>query len=127
VIPAIRRANFIAYSVVTSFYPDALRCAKELEPQLATLLDPSPQDGSLTAREICAQTLAAHANVVSYDFQFVSKEVARETELAGLALWPWAPNTPAEISQMLALGVPGIMTDRPDILNAALAKPDSPL
>jgi hypothetical protein len=44
----------------------------------------------------------------------------REAELTGLALWPWAPNTTAEISQMLALGVPGIMTDRPDVLNETL-------
>jgi glycerophosphoryl diester phosphodiesterase len=122
VVDAIQRANFVPFTVLTSFFPEALRRAKTLEPHLATLLDPSPQDGSLTPREICEQTLAAHANIISYDFQFVTGEVAREAEWTGLALWPWSPSTTKEISRMLALRVPGLMTDRPDVLNATLKK-----
>lgn len=120
-VNAIQRADFVPFAVLTSFYQDALRRAKQLEPRLATLLDPSPQDGSLTPREICEQTLASHANIISFDFEYVTPQVMREAELTGLAMWPWAPNTPEEISRMLALNVPGIMTDRPDVLNATLA------
>ncbi len=127
VVNAIQHANFVPFAVVTSFFPNALRRAKQLEPHLATLLDPSPQDGSLTPREICEQALAAYANIISYDFQFVTRAVVREAELTGLALWPWAPNTLKEISTMLALNVQGIMTDRPDVLNATLQSPISNL
>ncbi len=119
-IAAIQNAGFVPYAVVTSFFATALRAAKKHEPRLATLLDPSPQDGTLSPREICEQTLASGANLISYDFEHVTSGVVREAELTGLALWPWAPNTPQEIQQMLALGVPGIMTDRPDVLNAAI-------
>jgi glycerophosphoryl diester phosphodiesterase len=119
-VRAIHDAQVVPFTVLTSFYPDALRRAKQIDPRLATFLDPSPQDGSLSPRAICEQTLAAYANVISYDFQFVTEAVAREAELTGLALWPWAPNTQAEISRMLALRVPGIMTDRPDVLNETL-------
>jgi len=122
VVSAVQRADFVPFAVITSFYANALRRAKQLEPRLATLLDPSPQDGSLTPREICEQTLAAHANIISYDFQYVTRAVAREAALTGLALWPWAPNTPQEISSLLALDVQGIMTDRPDVLNETLAR-----
>lgn len=121
-VKAIQRANFIPFTVVTSFYQDALRRAKQIEPRLATLLDPSPQDGSLTPREICEQTLASYANIISFDFEHVTSEVMREVELTGLAMWLWAPNTSEEISRMLALGVQGIMTDRPDVLNQTLTQ-----
>lgn len=121
-VQAIQRANFVPFTVVTSFYQDALRRAKQIEPRLATLLDPSPQDGSLTPREICEQTLASYANIISFDFEHVTSEVMRQVELTGLAMWPWSPNSPAEISRMLALHVPGIMTDRPDVLNQTLAQ-----
>lgn len=120
VVPFVRQANFVPFTVITSFFAEAIRRTKTLEPRIAALIDPSPQDGSLTPREICEQTLAAYANLISYDFRFVTPPVAREAELTGLALWPWAPNTAQEISEMLSLSVPGIMTDRPDILNETL-------
>ncbi|NJN45121.1 MAG: glycerophosphodiester phosphodiesterase, partial [Anaerolineae bacterium] len=56
----------------------------------------------------------------SYDHEFVTPAVAETTRLAGLALWPWAPNEPDEIRRMLQLGIPALMTDRPDILNQVL-------
>lgn len=119
-VNAIQRANFVSFAVLTSFYQDALRRAKQIEPRLATLLDPSPQDGSLTPREICEQTLASYANIISFDFEHVTPKVMREAELTGLAMWPWAPNTERDIRKMLDLDVQGIMTDRPDVLNATL-------
>lgn len=122
VVGAIQRAHFVSQVVVTSFFPEALRHAKRLEPRLTTLLDPSPQDGSLSPRAICEQTLAAGANIISYDFRFVTRAVADEARLTGLALWPWAPNSAQEIRALLDLGVPGIMTDRPDVLNRVLSE-----
>lgn len=120
VVAAVRRADFVGRTIVTSFFPGVLRRAKMSESRLATLLDPSPQDGSLSPAEICEQTLAAYANIISFDFEYVTPEVARAAFAAGLALYPWAPSTPADIRRMTALFVPGIMTDRPDILNEVL-------
>ncbi len=84
------------------------------------MLDPSPQDGSLTPRQICEQTLQAGANCLSYDFRFLTPEIVRECRLTGLALWPWDPDEPSEIEQVLRLDVQGIMTNRPDVLNKVL-------
>ena len=121
VVAAVRRADFISRAIITSFFASALCHCKQIEPRLATLLDPSPQDGSLSPKEICEQTLAAYANIISFDFEFVTPDVAREAELCGLALWPWSPSTPADIQRMLALNVPGLMTDRPDVLNTVIS------
>lgn len=121
-VATLTRANWIGRAIVTSFVPAALRRARALEPRLATMLDPSPQDGSLSPRAVCEQALAAGANSLSYDHTLVTTAVAAECRLTGLALWPWAPNTIEDIERLLALGVPGIETDRPDILNNVLAR-----
>jgi len=121
-VAALDARGFLWRSVVTSFSPAALRRAKELRPHAATLLDPSPQDGSLTPRQICEQTLAAGANCISYDAAFLTAAVAEEARMAGLTLWPWGANEADDIRRALRLGVPGIMTDRPDTLNAVLAE-----
>jgi glycerophosphoryl diester phosphodiesterase len=121
-VAALERAGFLGRSVVTSFSPAALLRVKARRPHAATLLDPSPQDGSLTPRQVCEQTLAAGANCISYDVAFLTASVAEEARMAGLALWPWGANEAHDIRRVLRLGVPGIMTDRPDVLNAVLAE-----
>lgn len=120
VVRSLGRADFLGRAIVTSFSPAALLRVKALQPALATMLDPSPQDGSLTPRQICEQTLRAGANCLSFDFHFVTQAVADECRLTGLALWPWAPNEADEIRSMTQLSVPGLMTDRPEVLNRVL-------
>ena len=120
VIQTLEATQFLSQTIVTSFSAKALLRAKALNPEVSTMLDPSPQDGSLTARQICAQALAAGANCVSYDFHLLTSEIAKECKLTGLALWPWAPDEPDDIRKVLSLGVHGMMTNRPDTLNEVL-------
>lgn len=120
IIRTLEAANFISQAIITSFSSPALLRAKSLQPEVSTMLDPSPQDGSLSPRQICAQTLRAGANCLSYDFRFLTPEIAAECQLTGLALWPWDPDDPTEIRQTLMLGVQGVMTNRPDVLNTVL-------
>lgn len=119
-VRALEVGNFLDQVIVTSFSPSALLRAKALQPELSTMLDPSPQDGTLTPRQICAQALRASANCLSYDFRFITPAIATECQLTGLALWPWDPDEPEDIRQLIKLGVPGILTNRPDVLNKVL-------
>jgi glycerophosphoryl diester phosphodiesterase len=120
ILRTLEAANFLSQAIITSFSAPALLHAKALQPDVATMLDPSPQDGSLTPRQICAQTLRAGANCLSYDFRFLTPEIAAECRLTGLALWPWDPDEPADIQQVLQLGVQGVMTNCPDVFNKVL-------
>lgn len=120
VVAAIRRADFVPMSIVTSFFTEPMRRAKTLEPRLPVFFDPSPQNGSLTPRDVCEQTLSAYGNIISYKFKLVTAELMNTASLYGLTVWPWAPDTPEEINAMLDLNVPGIVTNRPDILNQTL-------
>ena len=112
--------DFLSQTIVTSFSPKALLRAKALNAEVSLMLDPSPQDGSLTPRQICAQALRAGANCLSYDFRFLTPEIVRECKLTGLALWPWDPDEAGDLRQVHLLGVDGIMTNRPDTLNEVL-------
>jgi glycerophosphoryl diester phosphodiesterase len=119
-VRALEAENFLSQVILTSFSPSALLRAKAIQPEISTMLDPSPQDGTLTPRQICAQALRAGANCLSYDFRFLTPSIASESQLIGLALWPWDPDEPEDIRQLIKLGVPGILTNRPDVLNKVL-------
>jgi glycerophosphoryl diester phosphodiesterase len=119
-VPALDQAGWLDRAVVTSFQPGALRRARALAPRLPTMLDPTPWDGSLSPRAACEQALHAGANVLGYDQRHVTPALVDECRLCGLALWPWVANTPDDIGRLVRLGVPGLMTDRPDVLNEVL-------
>jgi glycerophosphoryl diester phosphodiesterase len=120
VIQTLEATDFLSQTIVTSFSSKALLHVKGLNPEVSTMLDPSPQDGSLTPRQICAQVLRAGANCLSYDFRFLTPAIVRECQLTGLALWPWDPDEPEDFRQVLSFPVHGIVTNRPDTLNEAL-------
>ena len=120
VIRELETSDFLSQAIVTSFSPQALLRVKAIQPEVSTMLDPSPQDGSLTPRPICEQALRAGENCVSYDFRFLTPAIVRECQLTGLTLWPWDPDEPDDIKQVINLDVHGIMTNRPDILNKVI-------
>ena len=119
-VRALEAGGFLSQIILTSFSPSALLRAKSIQPEISTMLNPLPQDGTLTPRQICAQALRAGANCLSYDFRFLTPAIATECQLTGLALWPWDPDEPEDMRQMIKLGVHGIVTNRPDVLNKVL-------
>lgn len=120
IIRKLETTNFLNQAIVTSFSSKSLLRAKAMSPEASTMLDPLPQDGSLTPRQVCEQALAAGANCLSYDFRFLTSAIVRECQLTGLSLWPWDPDEPHDLRQTLLLGVHGIMTNRPDSLNKVM-------
>ena len=121
-VALLERLDETNRAVVSSFLPAALHRVRELSNRLPLVLDPSPQDGSLQPSEIRRQALAAGATTLSYDVRHLTRAIADEARLSGLALWAWAPNEADEVRRVLALGVPGVMTDRPAVLNAVLSE-----
>jgi glycerophosphoryl diester phosphodiesterase len=61
------------------------------------------------------------ANVVAYYYPHIDKEFMDEARLAGIQVWAWDPDEPEEILRLVKLGVNGVMTNRPDIVNQVLA------
>ncbi len=48
-VSILKQRNYLRYVVISSFNHETLRTLKSWEPLLATSLDPTPQDGSLSA------------------------------------------------------------------------------
>lgn len=119
-VPALSAAGWLDRVVVTSFEAGALRQALALAPRLSAMLDPVPWDGSLSPRAVVEQALAAGANIVGSDHRHLTPALVDECRLSGITLWLWTANQPDDIRRVLRLGVPGLMTDRPDVLNEVL-------
>jgi glycerophosphoryl diester phosphodiesterase len=57
----------------------------------------------------------------SPNFQDVDAAAVMDARAQGLRVIPWTVNRPEDIEQMAALGVDGLITDRPDIARALLS------
>ncbi len=119
VVRILQEANFIDRVVVTSFSQNVLRRAKSLEPRLSEVLDPTPQDGTLTPKQVMDQVIPC-ANIVAYYYPYIDKALIDEARLSGIAVWSWDPDTEEDIRRSIEVGAAGIMTNRTDTLNKIL-------
>jgi len=120
VIKIIQDMNFVDRVVVTSFLANVLKKAKELEPRLPTVLDPTPQDGTLSPKLVMDQVVPC-ANIVAYYYPHIDRKFMDEARMAGINVWAWDPDKAEDILRVINLGVQGVMTNRPDVLNEVLA------
>jgi glycerophosphoryl diester phosphodiesterase len=102
-------------AVVISSDPETLRGLRRLEPRATTglLFDAALPDAVGAAAKAGATTLLPRHDLVD-------AEVVERAHRAGLAVAAWTANAAAEMRRLAALGVDGVMTDRPDRLIAAL-------
>jgi glycerophosphoryl diester phosphodiesterase len=121
-ISFLDRAGFTDRVVLTSFSPVLLQRAKELEPRYPLSIDPYPQDGSLTPKQVMDQVLPSRANNVAYYYSSVDQAFLEESRLCGITTWAWDPDDPDELRRLIGLGVDGIETNRPDVLNKVLSE-----
>ena len=56
----------------------------------------------------------------SPDYLDLDAKLVEEAHALGLTVVPWTVNEPAEMRRVLALGVDGMISDRPDLLRAVL-------
>jgi glycerophosphoryl diester phosphodiesterase len=64
---------------------------------------------------------AAGCGTWSMFWRNLTPELAAEARALGLKLIPWTVNDPAQMAQLLDLGVDGIITDYPDRLRKVMA------
>ena len=70
-----------------------------------------------------------HALQVPPDYDgtvIVDERFVERAHAAGLAVHVWTIDDPAEMARLLALGVDGIMTDRPSVLTEVLTTAGAP-
>lgn len=95
--------------MVSSFHLPELQAFKKSLPEipLGVLFCGVPLDGI-----VAAQTLAARALNISTEF--VDAALIREAQSAGIKVYAYTVNLPAEIALMRSMGLNGVFTDYPE-------------
>jgi glycerophosphoryl diester phosphodiesterase len=139
-VAAIRKAKAEARSTIQSFDWRGLLATRRLAPEIATAClsiestnfdtvrrgnQPSPWLGGLDLAahggSLPRLAKAADCAVWSPFWRNVTAENVKEAQALGLKVVPWTVNSPADMAQLIDLGVDGLITDYPDRAKPVLA------
>ena len=136
----IRGAGLGSRATVQSFDWRVLRIVQELDPGIATgaLTDqqpgddtvqadrpgPSPWLGGLDVHDyggsVPRLAKASGAGCWSADYRDLTAALVGEAHQLGLRVVPWTVNDSLDMQRIIAMGVDGMISDRPDLLRAVL-------
>jgi glycerophosphoryl diester phosphodiesterase len=115
-VAALRSSGEIGGSVVISFDTEVLAQIRRIEPLIVTgfLYDEAPADP-------VAEALFAGARQLLPQADLVTPELVRRAHAGDLKVATWAVDAPEQMRELMAAGVDGIMTNRPNVLLEVLA------
>ncbi len=136
----VARAGMAARTTIQCFDWRVLEAVHRLAPEIAigALTDqqgdddtvqfgrsgPSPWLGGLDARDFNGSVprlaKASGAGTWSPNYLDLSPPQVAEAHALGLVVVPWTVNEPVEMERILAMGVDGMISDRPDLLRKIL-------
>jgi glycerophosphoryl diester phosphodiesterase len=122
VVAEIRKAGLADRATVQSFDWRTLAVVQAEAPEIATvhLTGSKFPDAPNRVKQ-------AGGKIWSPYFLELNIEKLKEAHALGLQVVVWTVNEPAQIAAMLDLGVDGIISDRPDLVRAEMAKRGMPL
>lgn len=147
-IAAVREAGLAARCTIQSFDWRSLQVVRREAPEItvaclsaqqrwlnnvgpADAAQPSPWTAGLALRDhggsVPRLVQAAGAQVWSAYFADLSAAAVQQAQALGLQVLAWTVNEPAQIEQLLDLGVDGLISDRPDRVRNVLARRGLPL
>jgi len=111
VVGLVEEEGFEAEVLVTSFLHDALRNVKGLNPEIKTgvIFRSRPVNPVQLALDVNADCLLPH-------YKYVDQSMVEEAHRRNLAVYPWTVNSKEDAQRLVAVGVDGIVTDKPDLL-----------
>ena len=139
-IGVIRAADMESRTTIQSFDWRTLVLARKLAPEIAVvaLTDQQPDEDTMEvgkpgasvwlggfdvddhAGSIPRTVLALGARTWSPHALDLNPGVIAEAHALGLAVIPWTVNDPKDMDRAIALGIDGLITDRPDLLRQVL-------
>jgi glycerophosphoryl diester phosphodiesterase len=119
VVRLIEDKNLVHRVIASSFNPLALRKVKHLNRNVTTALLYAP-DMPVFLRRAWLSPIAPHEFRHPHHAMVDARFMARMQQ-KGYRVNAWTVNEPPEMRRLLALGVDGIITDRPDLLAEILA------
>lgn len=116
-VAMVRRLGMERAVVFTCFELARIRRVRELGADLRT--------GAIFGQggpEVVAQAAEAGAEALGVNYRHQSRELVEAAHAAGLRIRAWNPDTEPEMQAMIALGVDGIGSNRPDLLLRLLGR-----
>jgi glycerophosphoryl diester phosphodiesterase len=118
VVRLIEDHNLVHRTIVSSFNPLALRRVKKLNPRISTGLIYSFDLPAHPLRTLFL--LLANADALHPEKHLITQEYVDWARERGHCVNAWTVDEPAEMKRLIALGVDGIITNRPDVLREVL-------
>ncbi len=123
VVQAIAEAQFAEQVVVQSFNPQTVERVKRMAPHLpaSLLIGELPTAPSrLRARRLVSQVLETGANTLSIWHATLTPSLIEEMRKRGVTVWAWTVDEEITMRDLAMMGVQGLVTNYPDVLNNVL-------
>jgi len=111
VLELIKEYKNIDDVYIVSFSKRILKNVKNLEPKITTGLI------KFLPTNISRDCKYCGADVIAVFRYFINKKLVEKTNKQGLNLFAWTVNDPVQCMQFKKLGLTGVVTNKPDILN----------
>lgn len=115
VVAELERLKISQLCCVQSFDVRAVQAVHRLAPQMTLALLVENKDGY----EKNLQLLGFHPNIYSPDYKLLRRKDVRALHKLGLKVIPWTVNTVKEMKKLRRWKVDGIITDYPNLIEAA--------
>lgn len=105
-------------TTLQSFDHRVLKAIRHLDKKitLSALLEHRPKESLVSIAK------SLDANIISPDYQWLTKKDIEDLHKAGIRCIPWTINEPADWNRFIGFGVDGIITDNPKALLALLGR-----
>jgi glycerophosphoryl diester phosphodiesterase len=118
IVTLLKKKQLLDQVVVQAFDWDYLRECHRLAPDLAL--------GALGSKALSSKRLAeintTGAKAVGWKHTDIGTAEVKRVHEAGLKLWVYTVNDPADMRRLIRLGVDGLITDRPDVARQVVAE-----
>jgi glycerophosphoryl diester phosphodiesterase len=138
VIAEIRKAGMAERTMVQSFDWSTLQVIQKEAPEIRTMYlsypptlgptsdgKPSPWLAGFTPEQygsVPKAVKAAGGRIWAPNQTDITPELLAEAHSLGISVIPWTVNSPVMMNRLLDMGVDGIISDRPDLVQAELKK-----
>ncbi|MFQ6084893.1 MAG: glycerophosphodiester phosphodiesterase [Candidatus Bathyarchaeia archaeon] len=111
VVDILKKGGMMENSMVVSFYHRVVKAVKALAPEMrvGVIFSSYPVSPIRLAIEASADVLLPRSD-------YVDNKMIQKAHKLGLAIIPWTVDDPEEARRLMAMGVDGIATNRPDAI-----------
>ena len=114
VLDAMRKAGKVDQTVVFSFHPRQVQAARRVAPMVPTLLLIDPTRTGVPYSLASIETaVAIGASAVGLNHESVTRPVVDHAHSLGLPVFVYTVDAQADVKRMVALGVDGVISNRP--------------